>query len=229
VQYVVVTPSGAASLYTVDNDVNPIYSMVLGPDGLVWFSQSDLLGTISPGQRVQTYQMPQQSPHVNSITVGGDRNIWFADYVNNLVGKINPRTKSITVYPVSGTICTSPSQIIWSADIWFSCHQGSTSMLVEMTTTGTIVGAFASPVTIVAITPGLSRQTVWFLGEGTDRGGDTRWSVNRMNSSGVTQTYKQPNPNDNDFEVPIDIVVGPDGNQWFTQETPNAIAKFTRP
>ncbi len=75
-------------------------SIVAGPDGAIWFTESSAqaIGRITTTGTITTIPTPGLQP--NSIAVGSDGNIWFTDDSdNNTVDRINP-DQSISTFPI---------------------------------------------------------------------------------------------------------------------------------
>src|SRR6266851_5201233 len=64
-----------------------------GPDGNLWFAESNNIGRITPSGSITTFPVPTQSSSPEGITAGPDGNLWFTDAGNN-IGRITPDRKS---------------------------------------------------------------------------------------------------------------------------------------
>ena len=78
------------------------YTIVAGPDGNLWFTESDrgTIGRITPSGTITEFPLEWQDSGPYGITVGADGNLWFTERFRNQIGKITtPGT--ITEYPHS--------------------------------------------------------------------------------------------------------------------------------
>src|SRR4051794_40461337 len=75
------------------------YSIVTGPDGNLWFTESDrgAIGRITPTGEITEFDLPDSGAGPYGITVGSDGNLWFTERFANLIGKMTP-TGELTEY-----------------------------------------------------------------------------------------------------------------------------------
>jgi streptogramin lyase len=198
--------------FTVPN--NPL-GIVSAQDGNMWFSSgSDLIGYITSSGTVNTLSGLGYS---FGITVGPDRNIWYLDKDNDLIGKVSTNLKLLATYGLSGMaydsigIVSGPDGNIWVAE--------NTANVIAKVTPGGVVtnyalAAGAAPRGIV-VGPD---NNMWFadngdgnLGQMTTAGAITLYNTVNGISSGATLTA---------------IIIGPDGNLWFGDGANGAIGKF---
>src|SRR5687768_14986637 len=57
------------------------YTIVPGPDGALWFTESngDKIGRITPSGQITEYPVPTAASGPYGIAVGADGNIWFTE------------------------------------------------------------------------------------------------------------------------------------------------------
>lgn len=135
-----------------------------------------------------------------AITVGPDKNLWFTDYFDNLIGQATPGG-AITEYPLpSGH---DPTAITAGPDgnLWFLERYGGAYGYI--TPSGAITafpgGPYgADPESLVAGPDG----NLW----AADYGG----GIARMTTAGAMTEFSSAGIN------PSTITVGPDGNLWYT-------------
>lgn len=120
----------ASTAFTLPNFQTAFVSITTGPDGNVWYtdSESPLVGRINPGtQAVATFPTPNNASP-GAITTGADDNLYFAESLYNqatvtndgLIGRINPTTHVFADVPLpSGHV---PAGITGGPDgnVWFT-------------------------------------------------------------------------------------------------------------
>jgi streptogramin lyase len=94
------------SVPTADAGLNDI---VVGPDGNLWFTESDgnKIGKIYPATgNITEYIIPPfflpEGAYPTDIVSGPDGNLWFSEAAQNQIGKISPATGVITEYHTTG-------------------------------------------------------------------------------------------------------------------------------
>src|SRR6266567_26413 len=112
-----ITPTGTISAFPLPTAFFPsgsLIGIIAGPDGNLWFGESDShsingkIGRITPSGTISEFPLPDHHNIVNDITAGPDGNLWFTestDSHNDLTsqnGKIGRITASgtITEFPV---------------------------------------------------------------------------------------------------------------------------------
>jgi streptogramin lyase len=96
------------------------YQIVAGPDGNLWFTQSDAgqIGKITPSGQITEYKIRAGSgPY--GITVGPDGNIWFTERFANMIAKFSTSGQLLAEYPIPTArsqpwgITTGPDGALW--------------------------------------------------------------------------------------------------------------------
>jgi streptogramin lyase len=136
-----------------------------GPDGNLWFTDVGL-GTVdrmTPQGTVTEFGGGSlESPF--AIAAGPDGNVWFTERFAGRVDKITP-AGVITPYAVPGNVLDS-IQAGPDANLWFT--ESGSDRIARISTGGVVTEAPTLPGSMptgLAIGP---RQTVWFLGYGTN-------------------------------------------------------------
>ena len=115
-----ITPAGVVTEYPlVPNDF--VNGIAPGPDGNVWFTESDKISRITPSGTITRFSGASVSP--GCIALGPDGNLWFAAIYSAGVGKSTP-TGTITNYDATFGIDpnTFPAGITAGPDgnLWFA-------------------------------------------------------------------------------------------------------------
>src|SRR5690242_12956985 len=82
------TPAANESFFSVPTPASRPYQIVSGPDGNLWFTESDAgkIGRITTSGSITEFKVHAGSgPY--GITVGPDGNIWFTERFNNAIAK----------------------------------------------------------------------------------------------------------------------------------------------
>jgi hypothetical protein len=146
--------------------------IVAGPDGALWFTQSNggnprdgssyfqaSVGRITTSGAYSSYPVPASAssvPGLDAITVGPNGNLWFTETAVDRIGEITPRAASPAIHefslPAGDRLAPGVGSSITSADtiaagpgndIWFT-EQGSSAIGV-MSTSGTLLEKFTVP------------------------------------------------------------------------------------
>jgi streptogramin lyase len=200
--------------------------IVSGPDGNVWFAegggQDGAIGRITPGGIITEFPLPDTPSLTNrwpSVVIAGpDGNIWFTDPTGNNIGRMSVEGALLgdTFLSMTSDWRDTPNTITVGADgnFWF----GEVNRVGRMTAAG--------DVTFYALRPYESSGGAGDIISGPD--GNLWWtgpSLNRLQrislpSAGDSQleitTFLPPGYNP---DIPPGVgpmVVGPDGNIWYT-------------
>ena len=175
---------------------------------------------------VTEYTRPTSGSILNDITVGPDNNIWYVatgPTINHRVGKLTT-AGSFTEYPnpTSGFKYLKAISKGSDGNIWYSEYipSSTTSRIVQITPTGTVLGAYTLPSSNVPLNMTLgSDGQVWYTGGS--------YGVGKIDTSGTVTEYLAAWGG-----TPTSITTGPDGNMWVTiakagSTAGNAIGKIT--
>jgi virginiamycin B lyase len=198
-------------------------AIVAGRDGHLWFTEffGAKIGRLDPTTGlVHEYPTPTANSFPRAITVGpgSDQHLWFTEETYR-IGRLDPKTGLIHEFPVptSGGV---PAGITAGHDgnLWFTTSGGYVGRLHPSTGNVTLfsllpVNAQSSPMAITTAPNG----TLWFI-DGNH--------IGRLSPSSPASPTEFPVPRTNSSTQ--GLVVGPDGNIWFTEQA-SAIVPFLVP
>jgi streptogramin lyase len=191
--------------------------IVLGPDGKLWFAEKDAdkIGRVTPGNPplIEEFDVPANFTDPFNITVGPDSKIWFSGIFNNAggAGRMNPANPADTQgfggfnVTIPAGIAKGPDNVIWLGD----SAQGKVVRIDPATGTEETISDIpinGGSFNIRNLSPGPTGDpNVWV----TDFGGNMA-KVSPTGLAGESTTFDIPG------DGAWDIVVGPDGNLWYT-------------
>jgi RHS repeat-associated protein len=215
--------SNGVTEYTVPTGNSQPFSITVGPDQLLWFTEQG-------GQRIAKVTTSGSFTEYNlgsfhmpyDITAGPDGNLWFTDQKTGspptaYVGK-STTSGSITEYALpSGTSAPHGIASALGADgnLWVA--ENTANKIAKVTPSGTITEytvptANSGPNDIALGSDG----ALWF----TEGAGN---NIGRITTGGSITEYAVPTSSSS----PSQITAGPDGNMWFTEASGNKIGRIT--
>jgi virginiamycin B lyase len=161
--------------------------------------------------RIQEFVVPTPGSHPGGITLGPDGAVWFTEIATNAIGRLQPRTRTITTFPLPQP--GQPTAIVNGPDgaLWFTEYSGDR---IGRITTGGQISEFSIPGAgpwDIAVGPD---GALWFTEQDANR-------IGRITTGGAITSFVVPSQ---DGE-PIAIANGPDGALWFTNA--NGVARIT--
>jgi streptogramin lyase len=197
-------------------------SLMVGPDGNVWFVDTGAIGRITPAGQITEFKAglnPGSMPH--AIVAGDDGNLWFTDLgTTKAIGRITP-TGTITETTTGLNPGAAPYEITAGANgtLWF-LDVGTTSAIGRITTSTGAIKEFAytlDPVPTLNEITGAPDGNVYFTDKGNVPG------IGKVTPDGTITEATTPL-----MSMPSGIGAGPDGNVWFSdQAAPPAIGRVT--
>jgi streptogramin lyase len=190
--------------------------IVLGPDGAVWFTESDghRIGRITAQGTISEFGLRAGNGKPMSLASGPDGNLWFTEG-NAHIGRLTPKgtaTEFALPYKVTlGGIAAGRD-----GNLWFT-ESGAADAIGRITPQGTIT-EYALPQAAsqaAAITAGADGN-LWF----TEIAGNR---VGRITPQGTITEYAIPTV----ASDPERITAGPDGAVWLTENAANKLARVT--
>lgn len=187
-------------------------------NGYVWFAEpnDDTIGRISPTGAITEYPLPDSYQEPRGIAAGPEGTVWFTETGSHIgsegIGRITA-SGTITEFPLpDGSV---PYGITMGPDgnMWFTELFGRIAMITPSGTVTTFPARLQNePLNIVSGPDG----ALWFTEDGIVNGGTG--AIGRLTTSGDLSEYLLPTPLGHHSGAG-DIVVGADGNLWFTWVT----------
>jgi streptogramin lyase len=212
------------SEYLVPTNGSGPNQITLGPDGNLWFTESQhaafpKIGKITTSGVITEYQLPTADAMPTGITAGPDGNLWFTERLGQKIGRITP-SGVITEFnmPAAGR----PNGITAGPDkhLWFAEENGN--KIGNITTTGLITEfvlpnpCFIPSSCSTGITAGPDGN-LWFIEQSVGK-------IAKATTAGVIiNEYPIPTPNSGASFMAL----GADGNLWFTEATSNKIGRIS--
>jgi streptogramin lyase len=211
-----IAPSGnSGATYNFSVRVAHPYSITSGPDGNLWFTESNNIGRITPAGVISEFPIPSGNT-ATGITSGPDGNLWFTEQDSNNIGQISTTGVYLNEFPV--TTGSGPAGITGGLDgnLWFAESTGDKIGRITPGLPNTVtefpIPAGSSPFNITSSPSG----SLWFTEEGSNK-------IGQMSTAGMLLN-EFPIPTN--ASVPVGIAMGPDGNLWFTENVGNNIGKL---
>ncbi|WP_435018692.1 virginiamycin B lyase family protein [Tundrisphaera sp. TA3] len=157
-------------------------AIVAGPDGNLWFGQSNgVIGRITTGGQITQFSAGiSDAPIIAGIAAGPDGNLWFTEYDTDRIGRISPQGV-VTEFdlPFTASISKNPAGITAGPDgnLWFT--EQNANAIGRITPDGVITEfqQFDVQYTPTAIVAGPDGN-LWFTNVARD-------SIGRISTQGV--------------------------------------------
>jgi streptogramin lyase len=206
-----IAPSSSSSLPTVttcevvDTLALPA-DITAGPDGNLWFTEEDDLGSITTkGEFLGVgVGIPDNVQH--GIAVGPDGNIWFTEQYGNRIGRLVFPSAAPTPGTTTGapqpTVSPGEGAVPNSIDQFFARKRQEFKL----------PSPARQPFEIVRGPDG----NLWFTEQ-------TGAAIGRITPAGRISEFRTPTQQ----SAPAGITAGPDGNLWFTEQHGRRIGRIT--
>lgn len=198
--------------YPVPTATSTPAGIVTGPDGNLWFTESDAnkIAMITTSGAITEFAIPTPNSQPWAITSGPDGNLWFTEISGDKIGMITT-VGAITEYPIpsplipgqvsrSNSIVTGPD-----GNLWFT--EPEAGNIGKITPNGVITEYRTGPAGLTyptSITVGPDGN-MWFTG-------DT--GVGQISQAGVVTQYPLIVGIRVDYLYLASITPGPDGSLW---------------
>jgi streptogramin lyase len=198
------------------------HELVLGPDGGAWFTEvPGAIGHVAPDGAITSYHEGLEGGYASGLIVGPDKDIWFGldvDERHTYIGHIDA-SGQVTL---SGTlrVDTFPHHLALGSDgnVWFGASVRDSIGYVNPLGAVTQFEIPGSPGGLVA-----AGGDMWFTDY--EEGNPAIGKV--VLGEGGNATIKLFHSGLSADSHPEQIVVGPDGNLWFTDSGAEAIGRVT--
>ena len=233
-----ITPSGVITLFSkgMPSGYSP-GGLVAGPDGNLWltFNQgcavngcsSGIIGRITPSGAITLFGKGLLSGSgVGGLVAGPDGNLWFTASLTNAIGRITP-SGAITLFS-KGPSGYSPGSLVAGPDgnLWFInrlCVESGCSLALGRITPSGAITLFSKGLPSGSYASGLVAGpdgNLWFADAvcpgGFSGGQCNSSSIGRIAPSGAITLFSKGLSSGS---YASGLVVGPDGNLWFTEES----------
>jgi streptogramin lyase len=221
------TPAGEATEFAVAGS-----GIAVGPDGGIWVAGYQEVTRLSPGDGSVTRFGFPGGPLAAGIVTGPDNNLWFTtvnlSYLspNGLpwfaeVGRLTPGGV-VTQYPLANGAGGATGLVVGpDRNIWFIGSPGPFGRISPLGTLSVIETQPSINALVASLALGPDGN-VWCPLPATAFD-DTVGFIARVTPTGEMTQFAVPTPH----AYPFDIVAGPDGNLWFTEQNANKIGRIT--
>lgn len=214
-----ITPKNVFHLPTMYSDPRAIVS---APDGNLWFTESrGAIGEIKTDGTLLNEVPVDNGNHVYPITVGPDGNIWFGELFNRAMGEVTlPYTKSESIQYYVLPKHAGPDGIVAGPGGYLYFTERLLDKVGKIDTSGTVAAEWQLPkvATPTAITVG-SDGNLYVAEFGSA-------SIARIVPTGAMAGTITQFPTPTPKSGPWGVVLGPDGNIWFTEALSGKIGKL---
>jgi virginiamycin B lyase len=200
-------------------------SLVTGADGNLWFPQgATRIAKMTTQGVITSYPTGLPDAIIGRPILGPDGNVWFTYFENQPqslprgVAKVAP-DGTVTTYPITAPVSAQGLTVGPDGNIWAAARPliGFTHDLLKITTSGEIT---VIPITldtqqglagIITAPDGNLWFPSFFPADG-NRDGFVRRSLD-----GTTTDFLKSTPMNYQNEIGTNLVIGPDGNIWFSE------------
>ena len=193
------------------------YAIAAGKDGAMWFTEegASAIGRIDGIGRLRQYVLPTHHAQPKGIVSTPAGDLYFAEHAGPLyathVARITLRGR-ITEWNDSDYMPVGVAPGI-DGSVWFTQNCGGLAQLTGGTLSQYPLPGIAGETTAIVRTPD---RAIWFAEDGTAR-------IARIDSHGRLTIFPGLLYNGKYNDLPNAVVVGPDGNLWWTALESNVI------
>ncbi|HKD19549.1 MAG TPA: hypothetical protein VKG23_16975 [Thermoanaerobaculia bacterium] len=218
-----ITPSGTVTTFSLATNTLPA-GIAAGPDGNLWFCENgaNQIGRITPAGDVTEFPIPNAfvGGGPGYITAGPDGAIWFTENDGGSAGRVRRLTTDgqFTMFPPPNPTA-APQQIVTGADgnLWYSLPYSG--RIGRITTAGKIDEFLLPTPSMFALALAASPDGgVWVAEQESDSSVLARFApdgtATQLTLPGITSRI-------------FGLVVGADGNLWFTENDTGLIGRVT--
>jgi streptogramin lyase len=214
-----ITPSGQITEYASPVGGKPWW-IIVGPDESLWYTATRAVGRVTAAGALGAYELPGV---LGELAAGPDGNVWFTygSGANAAIGRIERHSDgsaTITLFQTGLDPHSVPERIVAAGGyLWFTDLSGAEPALGRVSPDGQITEfreGLAADSNIIDIAAGPDGN-VWFTDNGVG-------AIGRITPAGQITEFTDEDINPfvyyrNEVGFPLQhLVVGPDGNMWFT-------------
>ena len=225
---------GVFTEFVVPTQPSHPFRIVTGPDNNLWFTESytNKIGRVTTNGIFTEFTTPTPLSQPSGITVGPDGNLWFLEFASNKVGRVDSHGANFAEFSVvspTNNLSIGLYNIITGPDsnLWFT--ENISGKIGRITTDGTITEfplplTNSQPLDIIVGPDG----AMWFTEFGTNRIGRITVDAIPGDNSFITE-FQLPTNIDVVLVTnePCNLMVGRDGNIWFTDYGGSSIGRMT--
>jgi streptogramin lyase len=215
-----ITPAGVITQYAIPTGGAPALIRP-GPDGNVWFTEyeSNRVGYATPAGTITEFAAPGGP---NGIAAGPDGNMWYTEMTGNAIGVISPSGASVAVIPLRRSNSQPYDIVATSGTVYFTERLGTAIGIIQVS---------AQPVGAITEVPIGGSYSAGFMALGNN---GFPWFTPYA-QSGSSPNIGRIDQNNaisfvNSTTTLFDrngIILGPDGNEWFSDQSHDQVGYVT--
>lgn len=219
--------SGQLKEFPLPTKFSSPYAIAAGADGNLWFTEdASKIGRITPQGVVTEYPIPTQQALVDAIALGPDGNMWFTESRTDKLARVNPQGQITEFDLPSGAgpegLVTGPDHNLWiveSGSNNIARFNVGTHALTEYP-----IPTQNSEAEYIAVGP--DGNLYFTEADFFNYQNQEQAIIGRISTSGSMLEIPIPGTS---RDEPWDIVAGPDGNMWFTEQFSGEIVSMVPP
>jgi virginiamycin B lyase len=216
------------------------HGLAVSPDGrTLWYTgkEAGVVGRVSPNGAVRSFRLPEPDSKPIYITAGPDGNMWFTELTGNKIGRITPsgHLREFTI----PTPNSRPIAIIADPHgraLWFSEEASDKIGRIDLAGRITEFPVPKSQPNQILAGLAFDRQGNLWVEQYIDQNHPSPAGPDRLVR--IAGSMRASNPKNLSagqftfFDVPTRktvmhrIILGPDGNMWFTELTANKVGRI---
>jgi streptogramin lyase len=223
-----VKPDGSMTQFSLSKTGDPV-AISGGPDGNIWYVD-DVLNTVSrvtPAGKITAFKIPPLGKNLltpEAIISGGDGNLWMMEFDDNFETYIARVTPAGQITQFAEPNAQGFDQTLFAGpdgNIYFPSDDAKENPVLGRITPAGVTTFIPLKDDLFSLAPG-PNNTLWgTVGGSFGAGGVVAGSIEQISLDGkLLATYKSGAPQGDDFtaESMNNLVVGADGNVWFSSD-----------
>lgn len=194
------TMTGVETKYTTPISGGCPTGIISGPHSDLWFLEGSYIGRVTTSGQFDMYLIPIPNEQTYCLTLGPDRNIWFAEdqggFRQQMIGRIRPDGKFLPPFNIGGYLGMVKGP---DGRVWVTQYNAQDIFAVDSTGNRTIYGPLTEPAEHIVVGPD---GNLWF---------NEQDYIGKITTSGAITEYSEP------VSLGLtNLVVGADKHIWFT-------------